>query len=412
MAIVKDHKFLAFLLGISSSMLLVFPGFRPSGLPLAYILLICLLIIFPFAGIHVFRNQLGRHTFTVWALPILYLLFHTIVLGPDDFVQHLARNGIGYIGGVLIFSTVTNQKTLGRIILGMAPIMLLDSLAGIGQYFNYKLAFDISKWVASYSQLTHQELVQQSTFGRIFGLHILPHNYAYDQGVWVFIVFWYMMFTRQRLMRIILMGVFLVALLAVLLSSQRSMVWMLIPSICLIYVVAKGITRGAVVLGLIAGSIIFYDLSGLLTTDNTAVLRLSKTVVSNADTARWTSWESGLEVIATDPFVGTAFKADRVSIHNGLLNGWARYGILWAIGFVFGFIYCAIKFYRYKPARTWVRYCSLALLAIMFMNSMFHTLTPARNDITFFIVLGFIVALFISESSRNSTSYNCNKSHA
>jgi multisubunit Na+/H+ antiporter MnhF subunit len=80
-----------------------------------------------------------------------------------------------------------------------------------------------------------------------------------------------------------------------------------------------------------------------------------------------------------------------VGIHNALLNGWAMLGIFWLLFFTFPFIGFAFRsLYRKNLPQ---RIVAVSILAIIFLNMMFHSYVPTLNDVVFYIALSMLIVL-------------------
>jgi len=185
-----------------------------------------------------------------------------------------------------------------------------------------------------------------------------------------------------------------VASLALIMAAQRTIVWTVFPSILVLHILARGVGKTVVIGGLLVTLFIGYDVADWLLAGNDIVGRLGRFTDRASDEGRIASLKFAIDQIAARPFWGnTRGMGFDIGIHNGFLNGWAKFGILWAAAFAVA-TYTTIKSVvarSYIPL--WCRVGGLLLLGVMLANVMGHTNSPGQDDMTFMIAVGLILAL-------------------
>ena len=112
------------------SVLFVFSAFRPYSFPVCYALLALCAITGHKKRIKLPRLEAEKLGFL--AILSIYVTTHSSV-SSSPFLQTFALNGAGILSAVLILSFIRNEGNLIYLLLGSAPIMVLDSLVEFGR---------------------------------------------------------------------------------------------------------------------------------------------------------------------------------------------------------------------------------------------------------------------------------------
>lgn len=388
----RSSRVLAFFVGLAASAVLVLPAFRPAQVPLAYLLLILLAVIMAIRGRLVPPHPATR-IYAPWLVATVFAVVHAAIFGSEEVFQLAARGGMALVAGLLVTSTVLGPVVLPWFFLGMALIFCTDGLVAIGQFLDLPQAWKLTSWV--YGHTVGQDLlIQRLAVSRVSGIEPFSHVFSYNQGVWVFVSCWSYLLLKNRLVQALAAVALLIGSFAVFVAAQRSVVWTVFPALALLLLAARGIGRATLVIGTIIAILVVYDVIEWFVAQNEILTRLGSVVDQASDSGRLASLVFGLKAIAENPFFGnTSGIGFDVGIHNGFLNGWAKFGILWAAAFVAGVILTVRTLWQMKTAVLWCRFASVLLVLVMLANVMGHTNSPGQDDMTFLVALGVIVAL-------------------
>jgi hypothetical protein len=393
----------SFLIGMAVSTLLTIPAYRPNGVPLCYLALAAALGV----SLSLCRLRIPRNAFLLillWALPAAFAALHGLIFEADNVVQIAARNGAGLLAAIAIVSFARQPHDFLACMFGMLPLMLLDAGIGVGQYYNSAHAFQVAEALTTTAEI-RDRFAQHTGNVRIWGVNGFSHSFAYTQTLWAFLACWAVMVVPMRVrLKLVVTASLLVSVAAVIMTGQRSAVWALLPAICALLVLARGISRiTLLLLGIVLGSIAF-DISGFVSGENTSLVRLWQ-YRDNSQAVREDSWREAWRVIEADPFWGSAFSDydHDIAIHNGLLNGWSRFGIFWLFFWLLA-AFRTMTEINHADTYRWSRWAALLLVGLTLANMMFHTFTPGINDIPFLVCLGMSLALLRQHSQAVSRS--------
>jgi O-antigen ligase len=234
--------------------------------------------------------------------------------------------------------------------------------------------------------------------------------YAYSVSLWTLVCGAWLVLAQSagRGFRRFLGLCVVAGLAAVVLSAQRSAVWALLPALA--FVVLSGplrLKRTFALIGLLAiivGASVFGSLS--MRADNNPVARLFERQDAASDPARERSWGDALEVLEVDPYFGLAFRTygGDTGDHNGLLGGWAEYGLIWLLG-TLGAILLTCRYFMSSSVSRGCRLAGLLFVGMMLVNATFHTLMVGRGDMVFFVLLGALLGLSqVTSNTRRRVS--------
>jgi hypothetical protein len=328
------------------------------------------------------KIDMRKRLLVIWILPVAYILIHGLIFDSANLLQYGARNGIAMLAGLLVSSVVKKERQLLWLLLGMATIMFLDGIVSLGQYFGVDRAFVLAEQLSASLDV----FKEQARTPRIWGIHSRAHEFAYVQGVWTLLLWWIVLSIQNR--RTFQLGLLLLVVIgfsSTVLSGQRAIVWPLILLMLVLYIFFRGFGRGVAFFSIMVAIVITIDFGTLLNYSAGVLERLTKFNAGNTDAYRFESWRAAVFMLAEDPFLGTASKqADEISIHNGLLNGWVKFGLPWLIFFILALKRTIQNLWRF-PIAIRHRFAALAVVFLMVFYSMFHTHTPGMNDMTFLI---------------------------
>ena len=124
-----------------------------------------------------------------------------------------------------------------------------------------------------------------------------------------------------------------------------------------------------------------------------------------SDSVRERSWADALDVLEADPYFGRAFHTygGDVGVHNGLLGGWAQFGLIWLLS-TLGAILLTCRYFMSSSASPGCRLAGVLFVGIMLVNAAFHTLMVGRDDMVFFVLLGTLLGLCQATSNTSRVS--------
>jgi len=375
-------------LGITVSILLVFSSFRPGNFPICYAVLVFftvlgLLKVKKFKLPHSARNPLIIYT--------LLCIYVTIRSATDSslILSNIVVNSAGILTAVLILNFVRNEGNLVYFILGAAPLMILDGLIGIGQFFYIPGVNDFARFFVT-SSSSMLEFEHQLSTTRIWGLQLNAHGFAYDQLVWGLMLVTTLLAIKTKRIRgkgFFLTLILLISMAVIFLTSQRSIVYPFFAAAIFLFLGNKGKGKWKIALLVLLAAI--FIMRNISLPDRTSIKRLTNLTIKEGRRAQY---KEAFRIISKDPLLGTAYEEEydlEKSIHNGILNGWARFGFLWMILFLItlGLTYMHIM---KSDVDRWHKLAALAVLFVILVNILFHTHTPGKSAMNFPIVLGYI----------------------
>lgn len=387
------NRYWSFVIGLTAGLVIAAPQFRPFGVPVAYASLLLVLLWYSVSGAFVSRSIAMLLAF--WALPLIYAVAHDVILGRGEVLQLTVRNAVPLTLGWVLAAQTKRTETAAPVLAGLGAIMLVNVILGIGQFYSQPWAIVLSIPFASLEVLGR---LDDGSTVRSWGLHSYPHVYAYSVSLWTLVCAAWCVLPESvgRAFRMFMGLCAVVGLAAVILSAQRSAAWALLPALTLIALSrpSRPTQTFALIalLAIVVGASVFS--SGTTGTDNNPVARLLDRRDVASDSAREQSWADGLEVLETDPYFGLGFRAygGDIGIHNGMLAGWAQFGLIWLLGTV-GSILLTFRYFGSSPASRGCRLAGLLFVGMMLVNATFHTLMVGRGDMAFFVLLGALLGL-------------------
>jgi hypothetical protein len=385
---------LAFSLGIAVGLVLTVPQIRPFGIPVAYAMLVAVLLWSSLHGLRV--PPPVPPLIAVWAVPVAYAVAHDVSVAAGETLQLFVRNAVALGAAWLLVVTMRDYRRGMATLAGLGLVMLVDSGVGIGQALGAEWAVLAALPFAS--EEINAEVLGGQSVTRSWGIHAYRHMYAYTVSLWVFATFAWLACapsTRSRLKPLVVLSL-LVGVVALVLSGQRSAVGSVLASMVVVVLVmvrsnpralAALLTLG--LLAVAAGLALFADEAPA------ALQRLLSGVDVASDAERAASWIEGWRVLEEDPYLGMAFGSygGRIGIHNAFLGGWARYGLPWLAVVALAVVLTCWYFLVASKASLPARVAALMFVGIMLANAMFHTSAPTLNDMPFLILLGTMLAL-------------------
>lgn len=391
------HYLFIIFIGISSSMVICAPTYRPGNIPWAYCLLLLAAYFFVIRFTLLNKREIEskrKKILLVWVLPVVYMLSHAYLFNSANVIQYGARNFIPIIGGLIIIKTVETERQLTILLIGLSFFFVFDGIIGIGQYFELDLTKNISERLSE-----SVDLIQSD---RIFGIQIFAHIFAYHQGIWTLIIWWvFLTIEKDSLAKYYFFIVFLIGLIAVFLSGQRSVAWPIMPLLGTIYFFQKGLSKKLIIALFLISIIFILFLSNPIRYGDGTATRLLDFRANYSDYLRFLTWEQAVTILFEDPLWGSAYVTGvDLPVHNGLLNGWVRFGIIWLFLFFVAIRRTIVEILKYQSS-IGDRVAGLSVLILIIFNSMFHTNNPGKNDMAFYIFVGLIASILYSHSKRD-----------
>ena len=379
-----------YILGLALGLVTITPVLGIGGFRLGY----GLILVIALWRLVVIRVNVPRSAqlFLLWLIPLSYaLLIDSYRIGEDGF-SLFARGALALLGGFMLITDGQEPGALKRVLLGAAPIVAANAIVAIMQYFGSVDAVLLGMSVSGDEGM--EAMREELDVGglRASGLQGASHVFAYTMGVWAFLYSWIAVRTRiSSVTDNIIWLVAMVVVAGVILSAQRSVVWLILPALfMLLFLRYRGISRMLVAGAAITFFIIIVGSAELLS-DAGILRRLANLSGSTSgDIERQRTWYLAWLVIAEDPFLGSAFASYNFhrGIHNGFLNGWARYGVVWLLLVLIGlgtYLYAILAGRRHLLDQ----FAGCVLLALVLANAMFHTSGPAIGDMIVFVAFPF-----------------------
>lgn len=331
----------------------------------------------------------------IWILPVSYMLMHALKFHSANILQYSAQNIIPIIAGLIIILSIETDWQLKILLIGLSLFFLIDGILGIGQYFDLEIANKITEKISASVQIVQSE--------RICGMQLYAHIFAYHQGIWTLMVWWiFLDLDKNSIVKYYFLILFVIGLVAVFLSGQRSVVWPIVPIIIIMYILLKGFNKRSAIDITIASLILISVLTYFLKNSDGTAARILSFRVNYSDFLRFLTWEHAVTILYEDPLWGSVYLPDEdLPIHNGLLNGWVRFGIIWLILFIVAIRQTINDLWKYHSSVR-DRLAGLSIISLIIFNSMFHTNTPGKNDMAFYIFLSLIAAMLSKQKKVNS----------
>jgi hypothetical protein len=394
-----------YILGFALALLTIAPVLSIGGVRVAYALVLLLALWRVIAmNVKIPRTALFM---LLWLIPLIYaLLIDSFRVGQEG-LSLFARGALTLLGAFLLLTDCRDVASLRRAMLGAAPVVAANSVVAILQYFGSAEAIILGALVSGAEGAEAARESMEVGSLRATGLQGASHVFAYIMGVWAFLYSWVVIRDREFSIANVVIGlVALVALGAATMSAQRSVVWLLVPCVfVLLFLRVPNASR--LLVGSIAGVFILFVVgSAELLSESGVLARLANFSGTSGDIERQQTWRHAWLIISEDPFFGRAFGSYDFGrgIHNGFLNGWARYGMVWLL-----FVLAGLTAYVYailsKRGNLLDQFAGGVLFLLVLANAMFHTTAPAIGDMVVFIAFAFGLSYTSGLTARSSGTH-------
>jgi O-antigen ligase len=394
------------LLGVACSLITVFPAFRPGGIPIAYLSVALAFTCGTYFGLRLSaaRRQVVLGFGAAGLFGILYLL----AFGRSPDVPLAVRTAVGFALFFTVVTSIFSFRELAVVVVATVPAYLINAAFGIGQYLGLPIAiFASTVFVPETEDLEHVlAAIRGAEAIRGWGVMAFPHIYAFAMALWTLLIA-SVLASRLRasaMLRGLLMCSLGIGVVATVLSSQRSAVWVVVAGLLFLWfrtARAHLAWKGFLVAILIVSGSTFV-LTGNERSD--ALGRLGG-VEGYAQAERQSTWARAVRMIEDDPLFGTAFKAvpGERGIHNGYLAGWARFGLVWLALFSASLLLAWRMVLRSRATSALKISAALLLLEIM-VHGATHTNLITIGDLVAWCYLGFALLLVSLHPAARSIS--------
>jgi hypothetical protein len=387
------------LLGLSVSIFLVLPLLRPGNIPIGYVATAALAVVILQGKI---RTRYENFRILLWWLfPVGWIAIHTAatvgLFGfPIETFKDVALNLLAFSVAACLLRPSVGPKTITAFAVGTVPVFLLNGALALTELVNVEFVEGIRRVMLS---VTDDQVILSGE--RIKGLMSHPHVFAYFQSVHLVLItsILYVLsgWGINRKWTALLVCCSLLSSLAILASGQRSASWVAIPLGSVFFGGAMGwgwkmLATGAGVAVTLA-IVVELELERLFHLGSAS---RTLDIITSSDVLRRKSWRAAMEVIRRDPIFGSGYRSSYSfdkGIHNFLLLGWARFGIMWIVlivGAIVGTVKQSIRDLRHGVSESWV---VLGMVVTIISNAFFHTLVPGINDFFAPIALGVVIQL-------------------